>query len=138
MHYRVLLAGAIALSGCGQKAFSAPVSTRTSAGPDDTFACVKKQLGELGYKQTSYDAAEHRVTATKIDYKSRRSDTQFRRMLEKLDVEVAAESDGQTSIKALGRTFAEYTTQRGPTEEQDKPSEQVKSDAQTLLERCRS
>jgi hypothetical protein len=138
MYYRVLLAGAIALSGCGQKTFSTPISARTSAGPDDTFACVKKQLGELGYKQTSIDATEHRITSTKIDYKTRRADTRFRRMLEKLDVEVAAEADGQTSMKALGRTFAEYTTNRGPTEEQDKPSEQVQADAQTLLERCRS
>jgi hypothetical protein len=59
-------------------------------------------------------------------------------MLNKLDVDVAAESDGQTGIKALGRTFAEYTTHRGPTEEQENASEQVKSDTQTLLERCRS
>jgi hypothetical protein len=138
MYYRVFLAGTIALSGCGQKTFSTPVSTRTSAAPDQTFACVKKQLGELGYKQTSIDASDYRVTATKIDYKTRRADTQFRRMLNKLDVDVAAEADGQTSIKALGRTFAEYSTHRGPTEEQEKASEQVNSDAQALLERCRS
>lgn len=138
MHYRVLLAGTIALSACGQKSFSSPVSIRTSAAPEDTFACVKKQLGELGYKQTSLDASEHRITATKIDYRSRRPDVQFRRMLNKLDVDVAAEADGQTSIEALGRTFAEYTTHRGPTEEQEKASEQVNADAQTLLERCRS
>ncbi len=138
MYYRVLLAGAIALSACGQKTFSTPISARTAAGPEDTFACVKKQLGELGYKQTSLDASEHRITATKFDYKSRRADVQFRRMLEKLEVDVAAEADGQTSINALGRTFAEYTTQRGPTEEQEKASEQVNTDAKTLLERCRS
>jgi len=138
MHYRLLLAGAIALSGCGQKSFAAPASARTSASPDDTFACVKKQLGELGYKQTSSDVAEHRITATKIDYKSRRPDVQFRRMLNKLDVDVSAEADGQTSIQALGRTFAEYSTHRGPTEEEEKASDQVASDAQTLLERCRS
>ena len=138
MRYRVLVAGILALAGCGQKTYSSSVSTRTAAAPDETFACVKKQLGELGYKQTSLDAAENRITSVKVDYKTRRPDTQFRRMLNKLDVEVAAEADGQTGIKALGRTFAEYTTQRGPTEEEEKPSEQVKSDAATLLERCRS
>jgi hypothetical protein len=138
MYYRVLLTGAIALYGCGQKTFAAPVSARTSAGPPDTFACVKKQLGELGYRQTSSDAAEYRINAAKVDYKSRRPDTQFRRILNKLEMDVAAEADGQTSIKALARTFAEYTTQRGPTEEEEKPSEQVRSDAQTVLERCRS
>lgn len=138
MHYYVLLAGAVALSACGQRMFSSPLSTRTSAGPDETFSCVKKQLGELGYKQTSINTSEYRITATKIDYKPRRADVQFRRMLNKLDVDVAPEADGQTSIKALGRTFAEYTTQRGPTEEQERASEQVLSDTQTLFERCRS
>ncbi|MBA3444647.1 MAG: hypothetical protein H0T58_07345 [Gemmatimonadales bacterium] len=138
MLHRALFAGVVALSACGQKSFSTPASTRTSAGPDETFACVKKQLGELGYRQTSLDAAELRVTSTKIDLKSRRADTQFRRMLNKLDVDVAAEADGQTSIEALGRTFAEYATHRGPTEQQEKASEQVKTDTQALLERCRS
>jgi hypothetical protein len=137
MLYRVLLGGAVLLAGCG-KALSAPLSTRTAAGPDDTFACVKKQLGELGYRQTSNDASEHRITATKIDSKSRRPDVQFRRILNKLDVDVSATADGQTSIDVLPRTFAEYTTQRGPTEEQEKASELVRADAQLLLERCRS
>jgi hypothetical protein len=137
MLYRALFAGTVTLSACGQ-ALSSPVSTRTSAGPEDTYACVRKQLGELDYKQTSYDATELRIAATKIDTKSRRPDVQFRRIHDKLDVKVAAEADGKTSIEALPRTFAEYTTQRGPTEEQEKASEQVKSDAQQLLERCRS
>lgn len=138
MHYHVLLVGAVALSACGQKMFSSPVGTRTSAGPDETFSCVKKQLGELGYKQSSINTGEHRITATKIDYKPRRPNVQFRRMLNKLDVDVAAEADGQTSIKALGRTFAEYTTQRGPTEEEEKASAEVNADAAKLIERCRS
>ncbi len=138
MHYRVLFAGTIALLGCGQKSFSAPVDTRTSAAPDETFTCVKKQLGELGYKQTSINTSEFRITATKVDWKSRRPDTQFRRVLNKLDVDVAAEADGQTGIKAVGRTFAEYTTHRGPTETEEKASELVTSDAAKLLERCRS
>ena len=137
MLYRVLLGGAVLLAGCG-KALSAPLSTRTAAGPDDTFACVKKQLGVLGYRQTSNDVSEHRITATKIDSKSRRPDVQFRRILNKLDVDVSATADGQTSIDVLPRTFAEYTTQRGPTEVQERASELVKADAQTLLDRCRS
>ena len=137
MLYRMLLGAAVLLAGCG-KALSTPASTRTSAGPDDTFACVKKQLGEMGYRQTSSDVPEQRITATKIDSKSRRPDVQFRRILDKLDVDVSAAADGQTSIDVLPRTFAEYTTQRGPTEEQEKASELVKADAQLLLERCRS
>jgi len=137
MLYPAFLAAAVLLVGCG-RALSTPTNTRTSASPDEAFACVRKQLGELGYKTTSYDVAEHRINATKVDSKSRRADTQFRRMLEKLDVDVSAEADGQTSIVALPRTFAEYTTQRGPTEEQERPSKAVLADAEQLLERCRS
>lgn len=137
MCYRGLLAGAVLLSACGQ-ALSTPVSARTAAGPEDTFGCVRKQLGELGYRQSSIDVAELRINGTKIDPKSRRADTQFRRVLNKLEVDVAAEADGQTTLKVVPRTFAEYDTHRGPTEEQERASEQVKADAQQLLERCRS
>jgi hypothetical protein len=56
----------------------------------------------------------------------------------KLDVGVAAETDGQTSIQVEGRTFAEYNTHRGPTEEQEKASAEVNADAAKLIERCRS
>lgn len=138
MHQRVWVVAAMVLSACGQNTYSAPVSTSTSAGPDDTYACVKKQLGELGYKQTSNDADELRVTASKFDYESRRPDVQFRRMVNKLEVDVAAQANGTTAINALGRTFAEYTTHRGPTEQEEKPSKQVQSDTETLFERCRS
>jgi hypothetical protein len=138
MHYRLLLVSAFALAGCGQKTFSTPVSGRSSAGPEETYTCVKKQLGELGYKQTSNDASEFRVTGNKFDYETRRADVQFRRMVNKLDVDVAAEADGQTGINVEARTFAEYATHRGPTEEQEKPSSQVSEDAAQLIERCRS
>ena len=138
MRYCALLVGAFTLAGCGQKPFSAPVTGRTSAGPEETYACVKKQMGELGYKQTSNDASEYRVTANKFDYKTRRPDVQFRRMVHKLEVSVAAESDGQTGIQVEGKTFAEYSTHRGPTEEQEKASAEVNADAAQLIERCRS
>lgn len=137
MHHRVWLAGAILLSGCA-KTMSAPASVRTSASPDETFACVKKQIAALGYKQTSIDTDRRRITASKIDPTAHRADTQFRRLLNTLEVEVAAEADGRTSIKATGHTLAEYTTQRGPTEVEEKASEEVNSAAQQVLERCRS
>jgi hypothetical protein len=70
--------------------------------------------------------------------KTRRPDTQFRRMLDKLEVEVSPQADGQTSMQVTGRTFAEYTTQRGPTEIEENASPEVHSATQQLLERCRS
>jgi hypothetical protein len=137
MSYRLMFAGTLLLSsGCSQR-YSAPVNARTSADPEATFACAQKQLADLGYKRTSVDTDERRVSGTKVDLKSRRADTQFRRLLDKLEVEVAPQADGQTSIEVKGHTFAEYTTQRGPTEVEEKPSEEVKAATQQLLERCR-
>jgi hypothetical protein len=137
MHHRVLWAGALLLAGCAQR-LATPISARTSAGPEETFDCVKQQLKELDYKQSSIDVDNHRISATKIDDKTRRSDTQFRRMLNKIDVEVAPQADGQTGMDVVGRTFAEYTTQRGPTEVEEKASNEVRTAQQHLVERCRS
>jgi hypothetical protein len=137
MHHRVWFAGTLLLTACAQR-FAAESSIRTSASPDETFNCVRKQLDALGYKRTSYDTDARRINATKIDLKTRRADTQFRRVLDKLEVEVSPQADGQTSMQVAGRTFAEYTTQRGPTEVEEKASQEVRSASQQLGEHCRS
>jgi hypothetical protein len=136
MHHRLIVGAILVLSACSQR-YAAPASVRTATGPDDTFDCVKRQLSSMGYKQISIDVDAHRISGSKVDMKSRRADTQFRRMLDKLEVQVAAQADGQTSIDVEGRTFAEYTTQRGPTEVEEKPSAEVQASSQQLLERCR-
>jgi hypothetical protein len=137
MNYRLLFAAALLLTGCAQR-YATALSARTAASPEQTFECVKLQLDSLGYKRTSIDVDEHRVSGAKIDMTARRSDTQFRRVLHKIDVEVAPEADGQTGVVVTARTFAEYTTQRGPTEVEEKASPEVTSAAHQLLERCRS
>lgn len=131
------LAGMIALAGCGH-AYATPTEARTTAAPETVFACAKQQLGALDYKPSSTDTDALRVNATKIDPKSRRSDTQFRRILNKLQIDVGPEADGRTGIKVVPQTFAEYTTQRGPTEVEEKASAEVIADAQRLIEACRS
>jgi hypothetical protein len=137
MYHRGFWAGAALLAACGQR-LATPVTGRTAASPEETFDCVKKQLRELGYKQSSIDVDARRVSGTKIDDKTRRSDTQFRRMLNKIDVEVSPQADGQTGIAIVGRTFAEYTTQRGPTEVEEKASNEVRTAQQQVADRCRS
>ena len=137
MQYRLFLASTLLLAGCAQR-LDVPATTQTSAGPDETFECAKKQMAALNYRQTSSDVDARRVNGTKIDLESRRPDTQFRRVLNKLEVEVAPQADGHTGLKVLGRTFAEYTTQRGPTEVEEKPSEEVRNAAQQLLKQCGS
>jgi hypothetical protein len=137
MDYRLVLGGTLLFfSACAQR-YAAPASTRTSAAPADTFDCIKREMSNLGYKPTSIDEDQHRISGTKIDMTTRRPDTQFRRILHRLEVEVGPEADGQTGIVVQGRTFGEYTTQRGPTEVEEKASEEVKAASQQLLERCR-
>jgi len=133
---RYSMALGLFLAACAQR-YSEPVTLRTSADPQQTFECVKRQLATLGYKQSTIDTDELRITGTKIDMNSRRPDTQFRRLLERLEVDVSSEADGQTSLAVQGHTFAEYTTQRGPTEVEEGASEQVKNDRRQVLERCR-
>jgi hypothetical protein len=137
MGYRRFLAGFVALAGCAH-AFTSPTVVKTSSAPDVVFECVKQEIGVLGYKQNSIDTEALRLNASKIDLKTRRSDTQFRRILQKLEVEVAPGADGQTSLEVVPHTFAEYTTQRGPTEVEEKPMEAVTNDAQSLVEACKS
>jgi hypothetical protein len=138
MYYRLWVVGCLLLSACGGgQAYAAPASIKTAVAPEDAFNCVKRQMTDLGYKQSSVDSDERRVNGTKIDLKTRRPDTQFRRMVDKLEVEVSPQADGQTSIDVRGRTFAEYTTQRGPTEVEEKASPEVKAASQQMLERCR-
>jgi hypothetical protein len=137
MASRRFLAGCVALAGCAH-AYASPTVARTSAAPGVVFDCVKQQIGVLGYKQNSIDTDALRVNATKLDLVTRRSDTQFRRILNKLQVDVNAESDGQTSLKVVPQTFGEYTTQRGPTEVEEKPSKDVTADGQRLMEACQS
>jgi hypothetical protein len=137
MRYCLAFAATLLLPACSGR-LSTPVNVSNSASPQDTFDCVKKQLIALGYKQTSIDVDELRITAVKIDPKSRRPDTQFRRILNRIEVDVGAGANGQTSLEIRPHTLAEYTTQRGPTEVEEKESDEVKNDSQQLVERCRS
>jgi hypothetical protein len=133
-----LVLSACLLPACAAKPFAEPASIQTSASPDQSFQCVTLQLDSLGYKRSSYDKDDRRITGTQIDTEARRPDTQFRRLLNRIEVEVAAGTNGQTSIEAVGHTFGEYTTQRGPTEVEEKASDDVKSATQKLLAKCRS
>ena len=113
-----------------------PASVQTSAAPDAAFDCVKRQLPTMDYKQSSLDVAEHRITAQKYDLEARRADVQFRRLINRMEIEVGANAGGQTSIDVKSHTFADYTTQRGPTEVEEEASAEVKEDAQKLLKAC--
>jgi PBP1b-binding outer membrane lipoprotein LpoB len=130
------LAGIVLIAGCSQR-YAAAADTRTTAAPDESFECVKRQMSSLGYKQSSIDVDEHRITGTKYNTEARRADVQFRRLVNRLTAKVGPDAGGQTSIEVESHTFGEFTTQRGPTEVEEQASNEVKEDAQKLLTACR-
>jgi hypothetical protein len=132
----VLGASLLLPAGCGGTLYLALKSTPPRP-PAEVFDCVQKQIPVLGYTQVSIDTEDHRLTARKYDREARIADTRFQRMIERLLIEVGSSAQG-SQLKIGAHTFAEVTTQRGPTEFEQDASAGVKAAAQTLLEACGS
>lgn len=130
----ILLLG---MAGCAGGALASSATGSSTAPAPDAFTCVREQIKALGFTQSSYDTDELRVTARKFDETQRRPDVQFRRMVDRLEVDVSPGTGGAVSTIAVdARTFAELATHRGPTEEEEKASETARAAAQTILEKC--
>ena len=130
----VLLTGA---AGCAGGSLTTTATQTSPAAAPDAFSCVRKQLGAVGFSQTSYDAERLRVAARRFDETQRRPDTQFRRMVDRLEIEVApGTGEALSTITVQASTFAELTTQRGPTEVQERASETARAAAETILREC--
>ena len=89
------------------------------------MACARAKLETLGYQQTSFDQTDFRLTARKIDNSVHRADPQYRHNIDRVEVQAAPGADGKTSLAVTGRTYAEFSTQRGPTEEEEQASKAV-------------
>jgi hypothetical protein len=124
-------------AGCGGTLYLA-INGTPPRPPVEVFDCVRSQILVLGYTVTSTDVQDHRITARKYDWETRLADTQFRRMTERLSIEVGNSAQGSTQLKIGAHTFAELATQRGPTEIEQDASPAVRAAAQTLLEACGS
>ncbi len=112
--------------------------TATSPSPaPDVFQCARNQLKAIRFDQSSIDLESQRVTARRYDEKTRRPDVQFRRIVDRLEIEAVPSGESAvTTLEVTARTFGEYTTQRGPTENQEKTSETALSAAQTIIQKC--
>ena len=116
-------------------------SSYTAASPSPTpnvFACVRGQLKANRFDQTSIDVDDNRLTARKYDEKVRRPDVTFRRLVDRLEIEVGpgAGGDSVTTLMVKARTFAENVNQRGPTETQERTSESARAAAQSIIDTC--
>jgi hypothetical protein len=130
----VLLAGAAA---CVGGSLTSTTNQASPAAAPDAFSCVRDQLKAIDFSQTAYDAERLWVTAARFDESQRRPDTQFRRIVDRLEIEVAPSTgEAISTIRVQASTFAELTTQRGPTEIQEKASERARNAAQTILQKC--
>jgi hypothetical protein len=125
------------LAACSNAPLATTLTAPSPAPAPDVFQCARRQLRAIKFDQSSYDLNDYRLTARRYDDTARRPDVQFRRLVDRLEVEAAPSGgDSVTTLEVTARTFAEYTTQRGPTEVQEKTSERARSAAETLVKKC--
>ena len=124
------------LAGCSNAPYASALTASTPSPAPDVLQCARNQLKAVKFSQTSIDVEDHRLTARRFDETVRRADVQFRRLVDRLEIEAAPASDGTTTLSVTPQTFAEYTTQRGPTEVQEKTSTGARDAAQTILREC--
>jgi hypothetical protein len=136
MRSQPILGTLLLLGACGSGSYPTILTASPATSPADAIACVRAKLAPLGYKQTSFDETEFRVTARKNDNSTYRADPQYRRNVDRLEVQAAPGADGRTSLTVTGRTFAELETHRGPTEEEERASADVKQSSQSILDAC--
>ena len=132
-----LIPGTLLLVGaCGAPSYPTTLTASPDASPPDVMACARAKLRPLGYQVTSFDEIEFRVTARKIDNSTHRADPQYRRNVDRIEVQATPGADGKTSLTVTGRTFAELETHRGPTDEEERASADVKQSSQAILDAC--
>ena len=136
MRSHPMLGTLLLVGACGGGTYFTTLTAAPSASPSEAIACARSKLRELGYQQTSFDQTDFRLTARKIDNSVQRPLPQFRRNVNRIEIEAAAGADGKTALTVVGHTFAEFSTQRGPTEEEEKASADVSQAAQAIVQSC--
>lgn len=128
--------GLLALAGACGGSYYTTLTASPSAAPADVIACARSKLDSLGYRAMAFDQTDYRYLAQKIDNQVSRADPQYRRNVERIEAQAAPAADGKTSLTVVGRTFAEYETHRGPTDQEERASAAVKSASQAVLDSC--
>ena len=124
------------LAACSAGTQWANLTASPSSSPADAIACARGRADTLGYQTTSLNTTEYRLTARKYDTSVHRADPRYRRNIDRLEVEAAPAADGKTSLHVIGRSFAEFDTARGPTEEEERASAEVQKTAQAIVDAC--
>ncbi len=135
MRSRALLGTIVLLAACGGRQ-SATLTATPAAGPADAIECTRTTLGKLKFQQVAFDVEGHRVVARKIDDKTSRPDPQFRRIIDRIEVQAAPAASGKTDLTVVAHTVAEYETHRGPTEVEENASAEATGAAQAVIQAC--
>lgn len=130
---RLLTLGLLLSAGCSSTLytrFAGPVTTS----PEETYACVQKQVKEMGYNRTQFNESTRWYVAQKTE-QNQNSSGLYRKTLQILDTQVKSEAGG-TQLEINAHTYNEYTNARGTEREEVKASGGVLTDAQTLGKAC--
>ncbi len=136
MRLHPMLGTLLLVVACGGGTLFTRLTATPSTSPPDIIACSRAKLTQLGYQQTAFDEIDSRLTARKIDNTVVRPDPQFRRNVNRIEVEAAPGADGKTALTVMGHTFGEFETHRGPTEVEEKASADVNQAAQAVVQSC--
>lgn len=127
-------ASVLLVAACGRTVATSSQSQSRLA-PPEAFECVMHGFEALGFQRTMYDKGDLRTSAKKVNPKITFSSTQFRRALDRLEVEVGPGATG-TELRVVATTVAEYFRQNGPNFEPLPASAEVKEAAAALERRC--
>ena len=135
MTSRFMLGTMVLLGACGGAQYVTLTATPAAA-PADVTDCVRSTLNKIHYSVQSFDATDFRIVARRINDSTSRAEPQFRRIINRMEIDAAPSADGKTDLKVVGHTLAEYSTQRGPTETEEKASAAVNEDVQAIIQAC--
>jgi hypothetical protein len=124
-----------ALAACAGRLYTVSTGNSTAA-PDDAFTCVQDQFRKLGYQRKNYDAGERWYLGQKSDPTARLADVRFRQRVNRLDIRVRPAASGNSALEIKAQTFDQFDNQQGLAETEISASNQVKLDAQAVMEAC--
>ena len=131
-----ILGALVLLGACGPGSLPIALTASPASSPPDAMACARAKLDTLGYTPTSFNKDDLLLNARKIDNDVHRANPRYRHNIDRVEVQATPGADGKTSLAVTGRTYAEFSTERGPTEEEESASKAVRETAQALVDAC--
>ena len=128
---------ALALAACGGGTLYSTGAATSSLVRDDAYTCAQQQLKGMKYKQTVHDDDARRIVAQRNDSAYRESNVKFRRRYDQIEYQAQTSAAGGSDVTIKASTFDEYSTERGITTVEAHATSSVKTDAATVLDRCK-